>query len=842
MAMTLFACTSLLLHHALGAADWIDLSEAWRFQPDPQNVGSAEEWQLPELDDEAWAVLTAGTRWEDQGFPSVDGYAWYRRSVNVPAAWQAEKVWLVLGAVNDSCVVFCNGQQVNSFGDHTEHSVASVSLIVELSGALRYGAENLLAIQVFDWGASGGLWRPPCALTTNLEKVPMESALACFVDYENRTATVDIDFGGLGNKRPDATLHARLFDADGKQLIAEKTVPVAQDAPAASLTFPLPDAEPGARLRIDAAAEGPDGQPIAGVVASVDVEWPEPSVWPGRYASLKVLNNFVTELLSQPVPADASQDLAFLNPRDGWVFVALSNCADGNPTARIDDGPPLVWRVNPETGAFEAMQWLHEGEHRLRVESPVAAQLDVRAVPELAYCYYPATPLIAAFGDYDWAFCQRHVLPHVNALVTSGGFAPDEFETWRKEGRFWISNATLPGLGRTEPPTVDEAYGIWSQNPGVTEPGYAGLIVDEFLSDGAAHYGAWTGAVRRLDARPDFANRTFYAWCGTLSDHPQSYAFCRYLMDKRHRFVWERYLHEYPTPEEARRAMYREVQYPFKKWRETMPGIEQLMVVCLGYLCAPPETQNLNPAVDYQVFLDMQFRFLATDPTFFGLYGLMEYSTRYADEESLRYAHKLYRHYCIDGNRTPLTRDPYVLPHLKNPDFAEGLDGWTVEAAEPGAIGIDRMEGFSHLQGRYPKVEEGDQFCLMKRSAEAPNRVRQTIRALEPGRLYSLKLIAADIGQLHEKQSIGLHVDIDGVEKLDKYGFEYVYPSCYSHEVGPYTRENPAYFQFHRLVFRAASETAKLTISDWASPTSPEGPAGQAIAFNFVEVQPFHEP
>ena len=49
------------------------------------------------------------------------------------------------------------------------------------------------------------------------------------------------------------------------------------------------------------------------------------------------------------------------------------------------------------------------------------------------------------------------------------------------------------------------------------------------------------------------------------------------------------------------------------------------------------------------------------------------------------------------------------------------------------------------------------------------------------------------------------------------------------------------WMNFHRVVFRARSETAGLVISDWASPTAPGGPEGQQLIFNFVQVQAYFE-
>ena len=576
------------------------------------------------------------------------------------------------------------------------------------------------------------------------------------------------------------------------------------------------------------------------------MEWDARAIWPGEYASLNVLNNFVTELLSVSIKESGPASHSFANPRDGWVFISISGRGDAQdslPEAILDDRTePLVWRRNPDTGTFEAMQRLGEGEHTIRVQVDLPAQLAIRTMPEIAFCYYPSSRHIAAFPPYDWAYVERHVLPHVNTLITRSAVPPTEFDQWLREGRKWISNAGLPGLSSKEAPATDDVYDYWANNAGVTEPGFGGIMVDEFLWSGIEHYKAWGDAVRRLDANPGFRGKTFYAWCGDLFKQQPSLEFSRLLTELGHLFSWEKYLREESTPENARRRMVREMQHPFAQWKELMPGVERHMVICLGYLSAPPESLNLNPGVDYHVFLDMQFQLLATEPTFWGLYGIMEYMAAYADEESIRWAHKLFRHYCIEGNRTRLITDPYVLPHLDNPDFADGLEGWRVEPAETNSIDAKRMSGFSWLQGRYPKTAVGDKSCWMKRSTKEPNRVRQTIRSLDPGRLYSVKLISADIGQLDTKQALALNISVDGAERLDDYCFQFPYPSCYSHEVEPFNRNHPAYFNFHRVVFRPKDRTARLVISDWASPDDPEGPVGQETAFNFVEVQPFLEP
>lgn len=840
---------AVLLSVSANAADAVypdqwtrDLAIPWRFRPDPNDVGLKEGWHTEIHSDADWPMIEAGIRWEDQGYPDLDGTAWYRMPVQIPQNWAGRAVWLILGGVSDSCAVFCNGQYVASYGDEKHNTVHRVFIIAHLSPHLRFGDTNLLAIRCFDWGATGGLWRPPCLITCDARNLPMDSLFSCLPDTANASLNIDADIEGLGNDRPDVSVAAQVF-LRGRRVGAH-TEPIPRGASGASFAVAVAEPKPGAMYEISLRIDDAEGNLFEGIRGAMNVNWPEPNEWAGKYKRLKVLNNFVTELHASQVRPGAVRRRSFLNPREGWVFIALSDHdsrdADTAPTAFLDENPaPVAWRVNPDTGALEAMQWLNEGAHRLRVRTPAPVRLDIRAVPEIAYCYYPTTPHIRPFGPYDWTFLSRHVLPHVNAIVTGGGMGEQEFGEWVREGRKWIGNAPLPGLSDAAPPAADDVYEIWASNPGTCAPGYSGIMVDEFLTSSAAHYRAWTEAMERLATSSEFAGRRFYAWCGDLYIDPPGLHFSRRLTALGQAFSWEKYAAEQPTEEQARRMLTTDVRRQLAKWQQVMPGVERHMVMCLGYLCAPPETLNLNPAVDYHVFMDMQMHLLATDPVFWGLFGVMQYSSSYADEESLRWAHRLFRHYCIEGRRDPFTADPYALPHLTNPDFAQGLDGWRVDAAGAQTVASAEMEGFSWLQGRYPQTPQGDQFCRMIRSANAPNRVRQTIRALTPGRLYSLKVISADLGALDVAQEHTLSVSIQGVERIEPLSFQFVYPSCYSHEWGEYNRNHPAHFTLHRVVFRAVAPEAELTLSDWASESDPGGPEGQELAFNFVEVQPY---
>jgi len=152
------------------APEFIDLSANWQFSPDEKNMGHSEKWYDSNYDDSQWDIIDAGLPWEDQGYPDLDSYGWYRKSVDIPGDWKGRDIWLKFGAVNDAYELFVNGESVSFFGE-ANISQASRPTFTKIDEKLKYGETNHLAIQVNDWGNSGGLWRLPAILTTNENEV-----------------------------------------------------------------------------------------------------------------------------------------------------------------------------------------------------------------------------------------------------------------------------------------------------------------------------------------------------------------------------------------------------------------------------------------------------------------------------------------------------------------------------------------------------------------------------------------------------------------------------------------------------------------------------------------------
>ncbi len=143
-------------------ASFMDFTDGeWKFSLDPQNHGEIQGFAQDNFDDSSWPKIAAGETWEKQGYPTYDGYAWYRRKVMIPWYWQGSKVRFETDGVGDEYDVFINGQFVEHKGGFDFGSVYLWPTFAELGSFLRYGEENTLAIRVWDraWYYGGGLWR-----------------------------------------------------------------------------------------------------------------------------------------------------------------------------------------------------------------------------------------------------------------------------------------------------------------------------------------------------------------------------------------------------------------------------------------------------------------------------------------------------------------------------------------------------------------------------------------------------------------------------------------------------------------------------------------------------------
>ncbi len=155
----------------------IDLSKNWKFAPDKESIGMSDKWYSIDFDDSKWNPIDAGERWEEQGYPDLDGYAWYRKTIDIPADWEGKDVYVKFAAVNDSYDLFINGEELSTFGVKNV-TFADKPSFKKVTDKLKYGDSNLITLRVNDWGNSGGLWRLPVIITIDKSETDLFKSLS----------------------------------------------------------------------------------------------------------------------------------------------------------------------------------------------------------------------------------------------------------------------------------------------------------------------------------------------------------------------------------------------------------------------------------------------------------------------------------------------------------------------------------------------------------------------------------------------------------------------------------------------------------------------------------------
>ncbi len=118
-----------------------------------KETAAAAGWKNPDLDDSSWTKVES-TR---NSFPEgIDGVAWYRRTVDIPAAWAGKELVLSLGAVDDCDETFFNGEKVGATGSDVE-SYWSVPRKYKVPGKLVKAGRNVIAVRVSDMFIDGGI-------------------------------------------------------------------------------------------------------------------------------------------------------------------------------------------------------------------------------------------------------------------------------------------------------------------------------------------------------------------------------------------------------------------------------------------------------------------------------------------------------------------------------------------------------------------------------------------------------------------------------------------------------------------------------------------------------------
>jgi sialate O-acetylesterase len=120
----------------------------------------------PEYDDSDWERIYVPESWEHEGFRNYNGYAWYRKTVDVKSAHN-DVLYLDLGRIDDVDEVYFNGELIGASGSFppdyfTAYDYHRRYLIP--NELLNNNGKNVIAVRVYDEGGEGGILDSPVGI------------------------------------------------------------------------------------------------------------------------------------------------------------------------------------------------------------------------------------------------------------------------------------------------------------------------------------------------------------------------------------------------------------------------------------------------------------------------------------------------------------------------------------------------------------------------------------------------------------------------------------------------------------------------------------------------------
>lgn len=143
----------------------VDLQGVWKFK-----IGNNPEWKKKYWNDEKWETILAPSLWRNVGYWELDGYAWYRKTFFLDKKFKDEKLYLVLGKIDDFDDTYVNGRFIGRTNDQRRfgqsRSFQEVRIYELPFNSLTFNGYNTVAVKVKDLGVYGGMYEGPIGIFT----------------------------------------------------------------------------------------------------------------------------------------------------------------------------------------------------------------------------------------------------------------------------------------------------------------------------------------------------------------------------------------------------------------------------------------------------------------------------------------------------------------------------------------------------------------------------------------------------------------------------------------------------------------------------------------------------
>ncbi len=147
-------------------------------QKDSGNEGAKNGWQKADAGSDGWKPVASARRMEDSSdIGNIDGAVWFKKEVELPAAWAKAPLTVELGVIADTDNVYFNGVEIGATGQNVEN-YWKAKRKYQIPEGLANAGRNTIAVRVFNEVNNGGLLGPASDMKISKEGEKQTVALS----------------------------------------------------------------------------------------------------------------------------------------------------------------------------------------------------------------------------------------------------------------------------------------------------------------------------------------------------------------------------------------------------------------------------------------------------------------------------------------------------------------------------------------------------------------------------------------------------------------------------------------------------------------------------------------
>lgn len=131
------------------------LNGYWSF-----SVGDDFSWRYLDHNFSDWDKIYVGQSWESQGYSGYNGYAWYKKSIQISRVDNHTNLFLKIDNIDDADEVYFNGTLIGKMGGFPPNVKTAYNQVRNYkipAQLIHYNQGNIIAIRVYDFYLEGGI-------------------------------------------------------------------------------------------------------------------------------------------------------------------------------------------------------------------------------------------------------------------------------------------------------------------------------------------------------------------------------------------------------------------------------------------------------------------------------------------------------------------------------------------------------------------------------------------------------------------------------------------------------------------------------------------------------------